>query len=179
MPLRETTYVVDPDNRIVSVSSGWDGFALENNGENVVESCVVGHKLHEFIIGDSTSMWIHSLVESARSRKKEIIRFYRCDSPEEKRYMRMTIFPEEDGSVSVTSRLIRTVQMKRRAAFEYSPVASHRKCSICNKISIQGSWVEPDDAKVLGLLDDSSPIAVVYSVCTVCVKKNFKNQSPD
>lgn len=176
MALTETTYKIDREDCIIDVSSGWDGFAIENNGPSVVSSSVIGHKLSEFISGDSTSMWIYSLIHSARATKKEIVRFYRCDSPEEKRYMKMTITPEEDGSVSVTSKLLRTEKMRRRVPFVYNPGSSNRKCSICNRIQYQNSWLEPDDARVLGLLDDSDPISVIYSVCPTCMQKNLLEQ---
>lgn len=171
MAYTETIYKVDSENRIIEVSPGWDGFARQNNGEEVVSSCIVGRKLNEFIKGDSASMWIHSLITSARAKNKEMIRFYRCDSPDEKRYMKMTITPGEGGVVSVSSKLIRVEKMKKRVGFVYRPLSNNRKCSICNKIYFQQSWLEPDDANVLGLLDENNPISVVYTVCEACTVK--------
>ena len=177
MAISTTTYILDAEDSITEVSRGWDDFALENRGEDVVGSYVIGRKLQEFIQGDSTSMWIYSLIETARVKQKEIIRFYRCDSPDEKRYMKMTITPEANGTVAVTSQLLRTEKMKQRIGFVYSSAASNRKCSICNKISYQDNWLEPDDARVLGLLRDDDPVPVIYSVCNDCMQKNTKIQS--
>ena len=179
MAITKTTYILDPEDYILEVSRGWDDFALENKGEEVVSSYVIGRKLHEFIQGDSTCMWIYSLIEKARSVQREIIQFYRCDSPDEKRFMKMTITPEVDGTVAVTSQLLRTERMKQRIGFVYNSMASNRKCSICNKISYQESWLEPDDARVLGLLSDEKPMGVMYSVCPDCMQKNTKIQSQD
>lgn len=177
MALTQTTYILNAEDCIIDVSKGWDEFALENRGEKVVANNVVGRKLREFIKGDSTSIWIYSLIQKARSVQREIIRFYRCDSPDEKRYMKMIITPEDDGTVAVTSQLLRTKKMKQRIGFVFSSVATNRKCSICNRISYQDSWLEPDDAKVLGLLKDDEPVPVIYSVCNDCMTKNAKIQS--
>ena len=172
MAITQTTYSLDVEDCIVEVSRGWDDFALENDGPDVVADSVIGRKLSEFIEGDATRMWIISLVTSARAKNKEMIRFYRCDSPNEKRYMKMIVTPEGDGRVSVTSKLIRTEKMRKMVDFVHNVFANYCKCSICNQIRVQEMWLEPDDAKVLGLLDDETPIPVVYTVCETCMKHN-------
>ena len=155
------------------MSSTWDDFALQNNGDEIVSTCVVGRKLGEFISGDDTCEWILFLIDYARRTNKELTRVYRCDSPDEKRLMRMKIKPEENGRIIVSSILMRSSKMKRRVDFMFHSAAKTQRCSICNKIKVQESWIEPDDAVVLKILDVQNPLRVVYAVCPLCKKTKY------
>jgi hypothetical protein len=60
--ISSTQYWLDPDNQIISVSSTWDQFALENDGETAVSSQVLGKQIWEFIDDDITKMWVDTLL---------------------------------------------------------------------------------------------------------------------
>lgn len=168
MGTTETTYILDNKNRIVHVSPGWDQFASQNSGEEACSAHVIGHQLKEFVSGDSTLMWIVSLVNSARLSKKKITKFYRCDSPEEKRFMRMTLYPEDDGAVAVSNKLIRVQKMHRPVAFRFQHSSQVERCSVCNRVHIGEAWLEPDDAVVLGFLKEDNSLDITYSLCERC-----------
>ena len=113
-------------------------------------------------------MWVMSLISSARVSNKSITKFYRCDSPDEKRYMKMTIWPEGEGNVSVSNKLLRVEKMRRTVTISYDNKSTIKRCSICNKIYVEHLWLEPDDAIVLGYLSEEDDLKVIYSVCNTC-----------
>ena len=168
MKVTETGYKLDKQNRITEVSSGWDDFALQNKGEDATSSRVVGTTLREFIVGDATRMWMKALVDSVRASNKEVIKFYRCDSPSEKRFMRMTLLPDEDGSVYVSNKLIRVEKMKRSADFRFEANATLERCSLCNRVLINDAWIEADEIPDVLNLRDGLHIEVTYSICNKC-----------
>ena len=167
MSFSETYYLVDNMDRVVKVSPNWDGFAKENDGDDVVAKYVLGRPLREFIVGDSTRMWMLALISSVRSSNKEVIRFYRCDSPTEKRFMKMTVSPEDDGSVFVSNKLLRREHMNR-VHFSYNRIAELERCSICNKVQIGDAWIEPDAIRTLDIYNSVDKFEVIYSVCSDC-----------
>ena len=86
-------YTVDSDDVIVRINDAWDSFAEANDASKLDRSTVLGKPLFHYISGDATRMFVWSIFNNVRIRQEEYIRQYRCDSPELKRYMKMTITP--------------------------------------------------------------------------------------
>ena len=168
MAITETTYKIDKSNRIIEVSSGWDQFASENGGQGAASEEVLGYNLATFISGDSTLMWMMALIGSVRLHKRTATKFYRCDSPSEKRYMKMTVMPAEQGELVISNKLLRVEKMKKTVTIKYDDQSAIERCSVCNKIYVEHIWLEPDDAIVLGYLNNENNLHVIYSVCNTC-----------
>lgn len=167
-----TSYWLDEDNRIEQVSGPtWDRFAAENRGDALLGERVLGRSLMDFIAGDTTRMWVHAVISYARLLGKAVSREYRCDSPDERRYMRMDIEPLGDGRLRVDHWLLRTESVPApidfQTATEAERAAFHR-CSICNRVRIRGFWVEAHPAVFEHLGTEDATLPVVYAVCDDC-----------
>lgn len=167
-----TTYWLDPDNRIARVCEAWDSFARANNGEAALGVSVVGRPLADFVTGDVTRMWVNALLTLGRLRNSPVERPYRCDSPDEERYMSLRIVPEESGFLRV-EHILHTAQRRpeplfvRPALFQRQP--HHRRCSVCSRVLQDGKWVAPEHARDLKRRADGAELRVIYSVCEDCL----------
>lgn len=171
-------YRVDADDRIVSVSSAWDPFAIANNGREVTASSVLGKNLFEFI-GDRTTRHIYRQM-LARIRAGGNLRYrYRCDSPDCRRLMEMQIVATaEKGGVEFRSVTVeehpRTPMVVPQAdgALDPDPEELQRACGWCNRLDVDGTWMEIEDALPrLRLLERASPPTVTHGICEDCLAR--------
>lgn len=87
-------YLVDRDGVIIDYSEkNWNNFARENDSPVLLnKENVLGHKIYEFIEGEETKKSYREFNEILLEGKRESINFYyRCDSPEYRRDMKMCI----------------------------------------------------------------------------------------
>lgn len=182
------TYHLDRKDRITHVGGNWDHFAIENNSTPAcLSDKVCNRPLVDFITGDETRMWVCAVFMLARARQQVVEKNYRCDSPDERRYMLMRVFPSQDGELEVQHEILRCE--KRSHPVNFTPFAgklprSHIRCSICGRLLYGGVWVEPEtvrppDGQSLG---SHQQFRVNYGICEDCrqsVAQNNESQMRD
>ncbi|MCM8625698.1 hypothetical protein [Accumulibacter sp.] len=173
----QLSYTLDGADRIIAVAGDWDRFALANGGEAIVGRRIIDRPLDEFITGDITRMFVRTMLMSARTMQRRIQRLYRCDSPEVRRFMEMTILPGDGGQVKVVHRLIRSEVCRYPLRVTAAPARSLapriKRCSVCNRIRLGQTWQEIDEAVSRGRLPQAmSPVlTVVFGVCPECLEQ--------
>ncbi len=169
MQSKTNAYWLDSKDLIVKVSEEWDAFALENSSPEMLSNNVLGLSIWNFVTGDQTRLWLNTLFGYERIHGKALMRPYRCDSPNEKRFMEMNV--SMDGKLlGVRHSVIRVEKLSPPLNFEFSSVKRsgyRRRCSICNRTEMGEKWMEPGE-----LLESEkkliSPIKVIYTVCQDC-----------
>lgn len=168
--MANNSYWLDKDDAITGVSGSWDYFALENDGNGVNSSEIIGKPVWSFISGESSRMWLESLLQLVRLTGRIISRPYRCDSPELKRFMTMTIIPEGSGRLRLEHAVIATEPRPESVYIRYaartSPSSFYQRCSVCGRVRLAqaDSWVEPDELRGEG----KANLSVIYAVCGEC-----------
>jgi len=165
-------YWLDIGDVIVDITGEWNSFAQENNAQELERRRVIGRNLLSFIQGDVTRMYVRTLIQSARLMRKPLVRAYRCDSPEQRRYMEMRLCLEDSGLLRWEHRLVRIEPLPRRLEFRVldGPVRPPRivRCSICNRLKQRAGWVEPDAGEI-PCPEGDGQIPVIYGVCPGCL----------
>jgi len=173
-PLR---YTLDANDAIVAVAGDWDLFALANGGEAILAARIVGRRLDDFITGDVTRMFVRTMLMSARTLKREVQRPYRCDSPQMKRLMQMTITPRGSDWLDVCHCQLHQEPWQRPqpiiAAASACTGTFIKRCSMCNRIRVRQEWGEVDEA-----LPMAARLNVVYGVCPDCLQGVALRLSP-
>jgi hypothetical protein len=166
------SYTLDRTNRIVDVGGCWDNFALENDAANLLEPHILGREISEFVTGNTTRIFLFTMLDSSRVLDKPLTRPYRCDSPQYRRFMEMTLEPHPQGIVKLRHRLIRVEAVEYPIKFtiapENAPKGLIKRCSMCNQINIKGDWLEASEAARQGLLTQAEQCQVIYGVCENC-----------
>lgn len=165
------TYCIDRDDRLVSVSREWDAFATENECRALPGTSVIGTLLWDHIHDPVTAELYREVLAHVRRTGRSAAFQFRCDSPELKRFMRMTIVPLEDEEVEFRSELVNAE--KRRVPFhvqaQFGAYPTLIRCSICNRVRSRGRWTDVVDAVQEGLvLNHDLPLMVAYGVCDEC-----------
>ena len=168
------SYTIDTQNTIIAVGGAWDDFARNNDGEKIVSTQIIGKKLNQFIHGDETRMFVLTMIMSARILNRPVNRPYRCDSPTLKRFMSMTVQPLGAGAVEVSHQELRSEPITHTVHMVAAPAGSGthyaKRCSMCNRIKLEGVWSEVDDAvNAKRLVPTAAPaVKVIYGVCPDC-----------
>ena len=169
------SYTIDTQNMIVAVGGAWDDFARNNDGDKIVSTLIIGKKLNQFIHGDETLMFVLTMIMSARILNRPVHRPYRCDSPTLKRFMTMTVQPLGQGAVEVIHQELRSEPIKHTVHMVAAPAGSGtsyaKRCSVCNRVKLEGVWSEVDEAVQAKRLVPTvaSTVKVIYGVCPDCV----------
>jgi hypothetical protein len=98
-------YEIDAMDRLVRVNDAWSSFATANDGLHLVAHRIIGCSLWDFVAGETTRQVYKSLLRRVRDGGRS--RFtYRCDAPERRRSMEMTITARLGGHVRFESRTL-------------------------------------------------------------------------
>ncbi len=163
----QTSYVINSEEVIIEVSNNWDEFAIDNDGESVLSDKVVGKSLWEFINGDTTRIWLETLIKYVKHFGETISRPYRCDSPDLKRFMQLEVKKLESGIIELTHTVISTEKRPAPIYFNPSTAGSSKvtkRCSMCSRIYNGKDWIEAD----LFHLANNREITVIYTICEDC-----------
>ncbi len=150
--MNEDVFIYQIDNKdiIVRVSRNWATFANANAWDSELSpEKVVGHSLWDFI-QDSTTRHLYKEVHRKVRDGKLIEPIpFRCDSPQERRYLKLLLSPLPDGQIEITSRIVRTERRDPVRLLDKDIPRSNdliRICSMCKKISTDHNrWVEIDE----------------------------------
>lgn len=165
-------YLLDGRDRIADAGGAWDRFAMENDGNDILRERVIGSSIYDHVVGDTSGMFLRTLLSSVRLLGRPLTRPYRCDSPDTKRFMEMTLVAEEDDSVRLSHRLVRSEPFGQRFIFtvERGRQAFLVRCSMCNRVKRSNHWMEPEVAAQTGEFQAGQPQSVIYGVCPRCLE---------
>ncbi|QEP42521.1 hypothetical protein D5085_04855 [Ectothiorhodospiraceae bacterium BW-2] len=169
-------YRLNPQNTIIDVNANWDRFALENAAGQLCRQRIIGLPLERFIQGDTTQMFVRTMLQSVRLRQLPLTRQYRCDSPDRRRLMQMTLIPATSGEVALEHRLLQETPFPLPFHFATvqspTPLPKINRCSHCNRLNRPPDldWLDPQ--QLLPAPDPTQPITVHYTICPKCHRLN-------
>lgn len=182
MGLPTIIYTVDAHDRIVSVNEAWDRFATQNEGTAYLAEHIVGRNLFEFIGDDSTRQIYRQMLVRIRGGTDLEYR-YRCDSLDCRRLMEMRVrATNSEGGVEFRSITLDATQRtpmrtpmrlpQADGAEVTEPAEFQRACGWCNRLDVNGVWLEMEEALPLLLLHET-PTAptLTHGMCEACLAK--------
>ena len=167
-------YRIDKRDIIVSVSRSWEAFARANAwGSELSPENVVGHLLWEFIQDIETRHLYKEVFRRVRAGKPTRSIPFRCDSPQERRFLKLLPTPLSDGQIEITSTIIRTEGRDPVSLLDKDVPRSSdfiRICSMCKKIFIPGEkWVEIEEGLAeLRPFEASEMPRLTHGLCPNC-----------
>ncbi len=165
-------YRLDAYDRIRSVSEDWLAFARRNGAAHLDES-VVGQSIWRFIDGRETRELYRLLFERVRDWGTPVSFPLRCDSPEQRRYLTLTIQPAEQEGLELQTETVREEPRPAVPLFETLLGAEGDQltvCSWCKRVLVNGeAWVEAEEAiERLDLFGDAPMPNISYGICPAC-----------
>jgi len=146
----EFHYEIDEANRVTDVDRPWLAFARANGAPELTREAVIGAGLFRFVAGWEAVRHYGELFDALRSSRSSATLPFRCDSPETRRYMQLTMQANTKRHVRLVGRLL------QREAREAVPVLDPKVprdghwlviCSMCLQLETDsGGWSEIEAA---------------------------------
>lgn len=163
-------YLLDADDRIISVNGGWMKFANANGASHLTPHAVCGQVLWNFI-GSSSIVHLHRvLVNQVRATRQPVECLTRCDSPTVRRTLRLTIRPAGGQRVAFHNVVEREDPViTRPGAREHEPLVL--QCSLCFRFNLRQQWVELEEFAASGIFARFPRLLSAYGICPNCRDK--------
>jgi hypothetical protein len=166
------SYTVDAAGRIVEIDGPWDAFAARNGAPDLMRDAVLSRPLLSFVTGRDMQVLVSALLSRVRSGEPLALEF-RCDSPEERRYVLFEAFPLPEAAVLCATSLIRSEPRAPQALIDAAAPRSGRVvvlCSWCLRVKAGAGWLEIEDGvRALGLLAEEPVPQVSHGICPACL----------
>jgi hypothetical protein len=167
----DCSYELDQYLTITTVGAGWDEFALANSAPELLSPAPIGRPLLLFIADSTTAHLYERLFKRVADTKRSVTVPIRCDSPELRRYLTLTIAPGVNGFV-VSTHLVR-LEARKRLTMLTSDLPRHEgslvMCGWCKRAEVKGKWLEIEDAvAALRLFERRTQPLVQYGICEDC-----------
>jgi len=168
------SYRVDKNDIIVEVSENWRLFAAQNCGE---PACFpennVGSSLWNHIYDIETKHLYEIILQKVREHRCQAVLPFRCDSPEKRRFLKLTIIPNDDGSVDFKSEIIKEELREPVDLLRHGIKRSNefvRICSMCKKIAVtDDEWEEVEIAvQKMKLFEMEVVPQLTHGLCHSC-----------
>jgi hypothetical protein len=167
------TYVLDEASCIRAVDGPWNEFAAANGAPDLTVEHVLGRPAVAFVTGLEMRMLTTLLFDRARKSPVRSLPF-RCDSPDERRYLTLTLTAEPPDLLVCSTVLERTEPRPHRALLDPAEPRSRREavtlCGWCRKALMDdGRWVEVDEAIDVWHLFTRTPLPrLTHGICPPC-----------
>lgn len=167
-------YRINAQDEIVYVNEAWDLFALSNGAPHLIAEHVLQRPLWEFI-SDATTRELYQQA-IALTRQGRTLRFpFRCDSPQERRFMEMILSPYPGDMVTFRSITLRIEPRPCVPLLDMGGARTEglvRMCSWCKRIAVDDTWVEIEEGITrLRLFERATMPQVTHGICEACLER--------
>lgn len=170
----DVRYAIDAEDNICFVDEGWYKFADANGGDRLEPPDILGRSLWDCISDPTTRDLYQQIVDRVRQGKSANFTL-RCDSPECRRLLEMTISSGANGSVAFLTSVLSMEDRPPVALLSPKALRSTetlRVCAWCNRINLgapSSDWVEVEDAaEQLDLFELELMPDLTHGICQPC-----------
>lgn len=171
------SYRVDAEDRLVEVGDEWDAFAAANGAPDLDLEHLHGRPLPALVSGTEMQSLTAMLLKRARAAGEVEVPF-RCDAPDERRFLSMKLQRDAENGVRIETTLLRVEARPAVALFDEGAPRSDELlivCSWCKRVRLDGQqWVEVEDAvAALGLFEAAALPRLSHGICPPCRARFF------
>ncbi|MCB8945260.1 MAG: hypothetical protein H6658_16050 [Ardenticatenaceae bacterium] len=167
-----TEYHIDNKDRLIYVDKNWDEFADSNEAPELVGDAVLYQPIWDFISGREVLYIYRLLLQEVRQSGKAMEIPYRCDAPDARRFLLMTISAVGE-EIWFCNWLLRE---EKREPVPLLSLGQKRSddflimCSWCNRVKQEAStWVEVEQAiQAMGLFAADELPQLSHGMCPDC-----------
>ena len=171
--MSDLLYQLNASDEISSVNEEWLRFARANDGEPLLPPQVLGRPLWDFI-GDLETQHIYRLLHRRVRTRGEPVRFsFRCDAPDRRRLLELSISAEGDQGLIYRVRTVREEERKPVPLLDPHRPRSETfvtMCGWCKRVSAPPrGWLEVEEAvDALSLFAEPRPPQLTHGICGQC-----------
>ena len=165
-------YRLNSQDELIYVNEEWVAFAHVNDSPELLPENVLGCSLWNFISDETTRQLYREILRQVRAGRSTNF-IFRCDTPEYRRHLEMTISAQDDGVVQFATRVLRKEARQRQDLLgRYVPRTDDllRICGWCKRVDVGGErWEEVEEAvRTLSLFEQNPLPCLTHGICEVC-----------
>ena len=166
-------YRINERDEITWISDTWVAFAGENDASELSRENVIAQQLWRYITDSDTASIYRNILKRVRGSAGEITLPFRCDSPDRRRFMELTLVGRAEGEVEFISRLLREEPRARIALLDRKVQRSDKLvkiCAWCDAVQHpSGGWCAIEDCvdELAPFVDEAVP-GVTHGMCPSC-----------
>lgn len=179
--LAQVVYSVDSADRIAAVNRGWVEFARANHGGLLLPPGILGRHIWELVADETTQQIYRALFSRVRRGLGPIQFAFRCDAPDRRRLLRMTVRADTEGGVRCEVQPLVDqprveVPLLQPADPDPDPGQLLRVCGWCKRVATgEGTWLEVEDAvRALRLFEAPVLPQITHGICPDCFEAMSK-----
>jgi hypothetical protein len=166
-------YSIDRSGRLARVNRAWDEFALASGTPELVGRQPLGSLLLEHISDRTTRLIYRYLFARVRQTGRPAKFRCRCDGPDTRRLIELSVYLGEDTLLEVRVLTVREESRPNVAMLEHLQLRSEEHitvCSWCNRVEAwPDHWVAVEEAVAgIELLAQSPLPALTHGICHDC-----------
>jgi hypothetical protein len=175
----DIVYKIDDIDRLVFVNDAWMRFAHLNQAPHLASPEILHTSLWDFIVDRETRLIYSMLFAKVREQAQRLIFSYRCDTPTQRRSMRMELQPQESNHILLLSSVMHEEERTYMPLLDPAMVRATEFvtiCSWCKRVELpSGLWVEVEAAvDELTLFDAPILPQLSHGICADCLH-GFRN----
>ncbi len=186
MPEPDIRYTIDAHDVIKAVSDSWYPFAVDNEGNQLSNTDVIGRSLWDFIKDSPTREIYRKMIARVRQGRRTQFTL-RCDGPTERRLLSMTVTRQLLDEIEFETKVLK---LEHRDAVPLlmnevpRSTALVRICAWCNLVDVgddtTSEWVEVEVAmERLRLFERDQMPKLSHGICDACLVKMMQEvESP-
>lgn len=166
-------YCIDASDAVVEVDAGWRRFAHDNDAPELADPDPARTVWDHFADDETRDLW-RAIVAQVRATDVAARVPLRCDGPDARRFLEMTVTPEGAGRVRFRSVLVfedarPTVEMLAPAAVRDGGAPAVELCSWCARGLDGARWIAVDELVLRHRLLEGPPSPPVrHGICPEC-----------
>jgi hypothetical protein len=166
-------YQLNASDEISSVNEEWVVFARANDGEPLLPPQVLGRPLWDFISDMETQHIYRLLHRRVRTRGEPVQFSFRCDAPDRRRLLELSISAEGEQGLLYQVRTVREEDRKPVPLLDPDRPRSEMfvtMCGWCKRVSAPPhGWLEVEEAvDALSLFAEPRPPQLTHGICDQC-----------
>ncbi|MCM2258754.1 MAG: hypothetical protein NDJ94_24230 [Vicinamibacteria bacterium] len=171
------TYRIDAQDRLTELSGDWDQFAQANGAPELAAAALRGKPLPALVSGTEMQSLTAMLLKRAREAGAVEVPF-RCDAPDERRFLTMELRRDAEDGVAIETRLVRAEPRPPVALLDARLPRTDELlviCSWCKCVRLPTQeWVEVEAAvEALGLFQEAQLPQLSHGICPPCRARFF------
>ena len=167
-------YRIDRNDHIVAVNADWERFAIENDAPDLATPPFDRPLWAYFASEQVVHVW-QRLVRRVRTEQRAVQVPFRCDAPDTRRWLTMTVQAATEDHVQFRSVLLREeprapVALLDLAADRDPSALPLRMCAWCSRCHDGTSWVDIEDfVRTDRLLERDLLPPISHGICPDCI----------
>jgi hypothetical protein len=174
-------YRIDQQDVITGVCCNWRSFAFANDWRHEAgPERIVGDPLWKYIQGKETRHVYSELFSRVRKGLQVKSIPFRCDSPDERRFLQLDLVYLSDGCIEVRSKIIRKEKREHLDLIDINVPRSGERfvtiCSMCKKLAVsEDNWLEIEEALAhLRIFEKEEMPGLTHGFCEDCYQDTMR-----